>query len=183
MIKKLVQFGTSKALMLDEGLLEILGITDATELKITTDGASFTVTPITRSENETAPRHISVAQDECLMHYSQELRNAPEAAETLGKFHQMPPAARQKMALESAKIHQELEEQHHISQLEKELTENVPYQNALKELSQQARATNMAGRDYMLAMNELVKKHAPRLAEVREIAGKKFSELGKQYFS
>lgn len=51
MIKKLTKFGNSMALILDKPLLELLEISQKTNLKIKTDGYSFIITPI-KDENE-----------------------------------------------------------------------------------------------------------------------------------
>lgn len=48
MIKKIVKHGNGRALTLDKALLELLNITDETELKITTDGKGFCVYPVER---------------------------------------------------------------------------------------------------------------------------------------
>ncbi|HEY9789559.1 MAG TPA: hypothetical protein V6D22_04110 [Candidatus Obscuribacterales bacterium] len=52
MIKKLARHGNGRALTLDRALLELLNITDETELKITTDGKGFSVYPVERIEDD-----------------------------------------------------------------------------------------------------------------------------------
>ncbi len=46
MIKKLTKHGNSQALIIDKALLDILNITDDTELELTTDGTTLHITPI-----------------------------------------------------------------------------------------------------------------------------------------
>ena len=53
MAKRLQAIGKSKGLIIDEPLLELLGITQETELDITTDGKSLIVTPIARERRRT----------------------------------------------------------------------------------------------------------------------------------
>ena len=53
MSKRLLAIGNSKGLILDEPLLDQLGITQETELDIKTDGKSIIVTPIARERRRT----------------------------------------------------------------------------------------------------------------------------------
>jgi antitoxin component of MazEF toxin-antitoxin module len=46
MIKRIAKHGNGRALTLDRAMLELLNITDDTELKITTDGKGFSVYPV-----------------------------------------------------------------------------------------------------------------------------------------
>ena len=46
MIKKLVRHGNSRALVIDKPILELLHITDETEIEIVTDGTSLTMRPV-----------------------------------------------------------------------------------------------------------------------------------------
>lgn len=46
MIKKLIKHGNSTAIILDKPILNILNISNETELKISTDGVSIIITPI-----------------------------------------------------------------------------------------------------------------------------------------
>ena len=46
MIKKLSQYGNSKALVIDKPILKLLNIDENTKLEITTDGKSLLITPI-----------------------------------------------------------------------------------------------------------------------------------------
>ncbi len=46
MLKKLVKYGNSNALILDKALLEVLNIAEGSTLKIRTDGTSLIITPL-----------------------------------------------------------------------------------------------------------------------------------------
>lgn len=52
MIKTLVQHGNSAALIIDKPILELLGVTLETPLKITTDGTSLVISPLPNSDHE-----------------------------------------------------------------------------------------------------------------------------------
>ena len=45
MIKKLVKHGNSQAIMIEKAILDLLNIDMNTELEVTTDGTSLTITP------------------------------------------------------------------------------------------------------------------------------------------
>lgn len=46
MMKKLTKFGNSRGLILDKAILQMLDITDETELKITVNNNSLVITPL-----------------------------------------------------------------------------------------------------------------------------------------
>lgn len=52
MIKNLTTHGNSAALVIDKAILELLGITMSTPLKITTDGKSLIVSPIPNTQRD-----------------------------------------------------------------------------------------------------------------------------------
>jgi antitoxin component of MazEF toxin-antitoxin module len=52
MIKRLTPHGNSAALIIDKPVMELLGITMDTPLKITTDGRSLIISPIKDPERE-----------------------------------------------------------------------------------------------------------------------------------
>lgn len=53
MIKHLTPHGNSAALIIDKSVMELLGIAMDTPLKITTDGKSLIISPVTDPERET----------------------------------------------------------------------------------------------------------------------------------
>lgn len=58
MIKTLTAHGNSAALIIDKPILELLGITMETPLKITTDGKSLVISPSPGSQREERFRRI-----------------------------------------------------------------------------------------------------------------------------
>ncbi len=52
MIKRLTPHGNSAALIIDKPIMELLGITMDTPLKIATDGKNLIISPTTGSERE-----------------------------------------------------------------------------------------------------------------------------------
>lgn len=70
MLKKLVKYGNSTALVLDKAILELLNITEGAIVKIKTDGVSLTITPQDAAKTEhvtptitSQETHVSVGQD------------------------------------------------------------------------------------------------------------------------
>jgi hypothetical protein len=53
MSKRLQAIGSGKGLIIDQPLLDLLGITNETELDVKTDGKSLVVTPIERERRRT----------------------------------------------------------------------------------------------------------------------------------
>jgi antitoxin MazE len=51
-IKRLARHGNSSALVIDRPVLELLGIDDQTELKITTDGTRLIIEPLSAEERK-----------------------------------------------------------------------------------------------------------------------------------
>lgn len=63
MIKRLTALGKSSALIIDKPILELLHITPQTDLQITTDGRTLTITPITTlSQAEFKAAHEKVLE-------------------------------------------------------------------------------------------------------------------------
>lgn len=52
MIKTLTSHGNSAALVIDKAILELLGISMSTPLKITTDGKSLIVSPLPHNQRD-----------------------------------------------------------------------------------------------------------------------------------
>jgi antitoxin MazE len=67
MIKKLVRHGNSRALVIDKPILELLNITDETEIEIITDGTSLTMRPV-RSDADRR-RTFEVAAEDAVARY------------------------------------------------------------------------------------------------------------------
>ncbi len=52
MVKKLVKYGNSNALIFDRAILELLNISEGSKVKLRTDGKSLIITPIEAIENQ-----------------------------------------------------------------------------------------------------------------------------------
>ena len=50
MQKRLVRHGNSRAIVIDKAVLDLLGIDDSTDLRVTTDGTSLKITPTTAGD-------------------------------------------------------------------------------------------------------------------------------------
>lgn len=75
MLKKLVKYGNSNALILDRAILELLNIKEGAVLKLHTDGKSLIITP----EQTTKEEHVSMSGVERVNEYLQSIRDAAEA--------------------------------------------------------------------------------------------------------
>ena len=56
MQKQLIRHGNSYALVIDRPILELLEMSPTVPLKITTDGTSLILTPVTTSEPQKSPK-------------------------------------------------------------------------------------------------------------------------------
>jgi antitoxin MazE len=75
-IKKLVRHGNSRALVIDKPILDLLNISDDTEIEIVTDGASLTMRPV-RSDVER--RHaFEVAAEDAVNRYGDVFKRLAE---------------------------------------------------------------------------------------------------------
>lgn len=54
MPKKLVRHGNSRAIVIDKAILELLKIDDETDLELSTNGRSLTITPVGEAEERRA---------------------------------------------------------------------------------------------------------------------------------
>lgn len=59
MLKKLVKYGNSSALVLDKALLELLNMSEGSVVKIKTDGVSLIITPHHVCEQEKIPKSVT----------------------------------------------------------------------------------------------------------------------------
>ena len=57
--KKLARHGNSRALVIEKPILDLLGIDDATELELRTDGNSLIFTPVTPEARREKIRNIT----------------------------------------------------------------------------------------------------------------------------
>ena len=75
MIKKLTTHGNSSALIIEKAILDLLKITTATPLEISTDGKSIIISPVQKEKREKAFR---AALDKVNKQHSQTLRKLAE---------------------------------------------------------------------------------------------------------
>jgi antitoxin MazE len=75
-IKKLVRHGNSRALVIDKPILELLNITDETEIEIITDGTSLTMRPL-RSDADRR-RAFEVAAEDAVARYGDVFKKLAE---------------------------------------------------------------------------------------------------------
>jgi antitoxin component of MazEF toxin-antitoxin module len=77
MIKKLVRHGNSRALVIDKPILELLRITDETEIEIITDGTSLTMRPVDQ-DGTGRRRAFEVAAEDAVNRYGDVFKRLAE---------------------------------------------------------------------------------------------------------
>ncbi|MHB8917208.1 MAG: AbrB/MazE/SpoVT family DNA-binding domain-containing protein [Desulfocucumaceae bacterium] len=75
MIKTLTSHGNSAALVIDKAILELLGISITTPLKITTDGKSLIVSPLPHKQRD---GNFKVALNKVNAHHGATLKKLSE---------------------------------------------------------------------------------------------------------
>jgi antitoxin component of MazEF toxin-antitoxin module len=76
MLKKLVKYGNSNALILDRAILELLNISEGSVVKLHTDGKSLIITP----EKTVAQEEISMTGTEIIQDYVQTKKSSAQDA-------------------------------------------------------------------------------------------------------
>lgn len=172
MIKRLVKYGNSQAIVLDKALLEILNISDATQLKLSTDGKSLTITPLVEeSVNKPTKPSVSIAESEAEMHYSALQAKAMDPV--LRKIVENPEAFQTSQAGFKT-LMDEFNAKYNYSQRMMETTKNPLYKEASKKLTEQAYAEGWSQEVYAKKQSDLMQTFVP------EIPLKEFHESWKK---
>lgn len=158
MIKKLVKYGNSQALVLDKALLEILGITEQSKLKLTTDGTSLTMTPVKETAGEQA-LPVSFVEGEAAMHW-QALQLKKNGC-PVPNFATVDPVKLQAMMQEQQVLLNRYNKEHNYFQRSMELTSNTAYKAECAALGERAYHAAMSVEEYGLEHQKLLQKFLP----------------------
>lgn len=146
MLKKLVKYGNSNALVLDKAILELLNIEEGSVLKISTDGRSITLTPHETSNQQQIIEPVT----------SQYAMLMPLFKERIKNFKNFDPAGEQEILSlysEQASLLQKIHKNiNNVNELQKIL--NHQYNDAA---------------EYKAAYNNFIKKKSPRLAHLNQL--------------
>ncbi|MBA2307291.1 hypothetical protein H0W26_04125 [Candidatus Dependentiae bacterium] len=82
MLKKIVKYGNSNALVVDRAILELLNMGEGSVVKLSTDGKSLIVTP----EQTLKEERVSLSGVEKVQEYVQDFKNAAEAIKQPEQF-------------------------------------------------------------------------------------------------
>lgn len=63
LIKTLIKHGTSRAIIIDRSILELLNIADQTPLQLDTDGKRLIITPLREDDDQARKRKIREASE------------------------------------------------------------------------------------------------------------------------
>jgi antitoxin component of MazEF toxin-antitoxin module len=169
MLKKLVKYGNSTALVLEKPLLELLEMEEGGYVKITTDGKSLTLTPIPNSKGMGNMKEAMQIASRNM--YEQDL----EKKHGKGNVTSEMVDAYQRKAEAMKPIFAELFAKYNVMQLSGILMANADYQKDMTALSlecdQQAHPE-----EYLQRMLEVRYKYCPELKayddEVKERTGR-----------
>lgn len=146
MLKKLVKYGNSNALVLDKAILELLNISEGSILKISTDGTSITLTPQEKvvSEKVSETYTNDMAATEALLERA--IKGCENVSEDCKK--------------ELKRLY------HEEKKLKEELYQNVDYFKEFQEVN--TKNASKSTQERMLAWKQLEKKYSPELYAVGE---------------
>ncbi|MGC2310475.1 MAG: AbrB/MazE/SpoVT family DNA-binding domain-containing protein [Candidatus Babeliaceae bacterium] len=172
MLKKLVKYGNSNALVLDKPLLELLNIEEGTVVRISTDGKSLIINPVADTKNakiswdsETAPR-IAIQQHLAQIREKVDMTD-PKYAEIYKKF-----------AVHFAEYFADRAQKYGTRFCET-LNNNEQFKEELANLAQKYDPINQS-EQYIQEMIKLRYKFVPELKELDEDGKSKVQALGQQ---
>lgn len=156
MLKKLVKYGNSNALVLDKALLELLNITEGSVVKIKTDGKSLIITPQNNGVEEGTVMHTITPQETI----------SQVAQQNMAQYYSNP----EEFMSEMRKLYARYDET--IKKL------NSPeYKEVILEFDRSFKG-NRSGVEYGKALAELGYKYAPEIMQMDEeieILNKKYA--------
>lgn len=142
MIKKLVKYGNSHALVLDKALLEILNISDTTQLKLSTDGKGLIITPL----QQPTPQPVSVTEEETTRHYAQTLFEKEK--DKWERLAQAPKEALLELHFVCNEFMNAFDEKYNFRKRLQDMMESTAFKAKHAELDQRARTENMPTEQY-----------------------------------
>lgn len=160
MLKKLVKYGNSTALVLDKAILELLGMSEGSIVKIRTDGTSLIITP---QQPTTEQKVIETKTPEELM---VEAGKHIQQAEMAKRYH-IPPTAEDLETFNQTMGQLIIEYQPFITKL----SENLDYQQELLLLQKKYAQSEPSFEQHQAQLKdqvELQKKYAPELTVYHE---------------
>lgn len=162
MIKKLVKYGNSQALVLDKALLEILNISEATKLKLSTDGTSLTITPMTEehpSDSEVkTTQSLSISESEAEMHYKNIVTKTMKDVLALTRENKQRNIALQH---DFKKLTDDFNERYNYGQRLMELTHNQLFKEANQKLAEQGLIEGWSQELYQQKRSDLLQEFMP----------------------
>ena len=144
MLKKLVKYGNSNALVLDKALLELLNITEGSVIKIKTDGKSLIITPQNNGVEEGTIMHTITPQETI----------SQVAQQSMAQYYKNP----EEYMSEVRKLYARYDET--IKKLN-----SLEYKEAVLKIDQQFKG-NRFDPEYSKAITALHKKYAPELVQM-----------------
>lgn len=151
MLKKLVKYGNSNALVLDKALLELLNITEGSVVKIKTDGTSLIITPQDDTPAVVSPTITSeVSLKKAINEHVKQMPN-PELEEN----------AIVRLTAAFNKVH---EKYNHVLQLAAQLAENPEYIDKSVLLAEKYQATKNSP-EYLREQKALIASYIPEYAD------------------
>lgn len=162
MLKKLVKYGNSNALVFDKAILELLNIKEGSVVKISTDGKALTITPHEVSTEQAVSSVITPHSISTQVAIRNKLKSHTDLSE------------KQKDAI--AQEYQTLMEQHYNHELNQ--LPMSEYVSKVQELKTQY-PDHLKNPEFFKALRTTREKYVPHLVSIED----KIKELDAKYFS
>ena len=150
MLKKLVKYGNSNALILDKAILELLNIEEGATIKLKTDGKSIIITPHTKAISEKVSETFTHNQANIEAYVKESLKKHLNINEDVRK-------TLEKELQNLIKKHQELHAQ---------LTQNSDF---FEEVAQIKNKLDASSPEYVEAYKALRTKYSPELVNLEKV--------------
>lgn len=161
MLKKLVKYGNSNALVLDKALLELLNITEGSVVKIKTDGTSLIITPQGANTGEVISPTVTTEEA---------VKKAISTLVEQAPAHQPAQYDVVQLTAQFGKVHAKYS---HILQLAAQLNENPEYINQSVLLAEKYQATQNSPeyiKEYTSLITSYIPEYANYQAELKAVA-------------
>lgn len=150
MIKKLVKYGNSQALILDKSILELLNIQEGSLLKLKTDGTSLIITPHPETERMSQVQKISPSIEPETLIKQIAVQQSFKDPKEFDRFE----TELKKLSAERGRLLAELEQ-------------NAQYING-RQLLNEKHKNEVSSPEYLRALEKLKNKHEPRLDKIQQ---------------
>jgi antitoxin component of MazEF toxin-antitoxin module len=196
MLKKLVKYGNSNALVLDKAILELLNIEEGSLIKIKTDGKAIIITAHEAATTQEKISPVITHQEtlkeatakEMLKQYPQlddsqkdlftkEFSNYQKMTTLVDKYNLHPNVSKEQMAAMQADFTEHFKKQTAVQAKVANAINNPEYMHEMQLLSEKYVALGTDSSEYIKATREVLYKYVPEMRQADE----ELAAIAKKY--